>query len=266
MVTLTDTQVLATTGLAPGHPGGQPPEVEQALWHHLAHGGEASAREALIAAYQPHARMLAAMVFARRVHDEILFEEYLQFATLAMIESVDRFDPDRGVQFATFSARRIQGAILDGLESLTERNQQIAASRRWRDERLVSLRLCETPPAAADTTEALFRQLADIGIGLALGFLLEGTGMIQGGDDNATTMEAPYHRLELQQVSRRVAHFVDQLTTQQQAVVRCHYFQHLRFDDIAVKLGLSKARVSQLHQQALLRLRALMSHSKLDPA
>jgi RNA polymerase sigma factor for flagellar operon FliA len=240
------------------------PDAEAALWQRWAQAGDLLAREQLIMAYQPHARMLAAKLYARRSHDEIGFDEYLQFATVAMIESMDRFDHERHVQFSTFASRRIQGAILDGLALLSERNQQMSAMKRWREERVDSLRAAGECNVAVNAGNALFQQLAEVGVGLALGFLLEGTGMIEQADVPEASADAPYQREELRQLSNRMKDMVGQLSDQQRAVVRSHYFQHQRFDTIATHLGVSKARVSQLHQQALRNLRSLISKSRQD--
>src|SRR5207247_5117094 len=96
---------------------------EAALWRQLRATSDAQAREKLLALHLPYARTLAATFYARRFHDEIEFGDYLQFASVGLLEALDRYDPGRGVQFRTFAARRMQGAILNGLEKLTEKQQ-----------------------------------------------------------------------------------------------------------------------------------------------
>jgi RNA polymerase sigma factor FliA len=41
-------------------------------------------------------------------------------------------------------------------------------------------------------------------------------------------------------------------------VIHGHYLQEQPFDEIAVLMGVSKGRVSQLHRQALVRLREIL--------
>jgi RNA polymerase sigma factor for flagellar operon FliA len=52
---------------------------------------------------------------------------------------------------------------------------------------------------------------------------------------------------------------LEHLTPREQAVVRMHYLQGMTYEDIAATLRITKGRVSQLHQQALERLRRLLS-------
>lgn len=242
------------------------PEVEQVIVSGLADELETwnswrvlkdiACRERLIAHYLPYARIVAASYYRRRFHDEIEFEEYLQLASVGLLESIDRFDPSHGVQFKTFAARRMHGAILNGLEKITEKQQQIAFRKQLQNERRESLKNRDetTGKQGENAPEDLFRNLANVGIGLALAYLLEGTGMIDTQEERAES-QGYYQRIELQQLQQRIRALVDELSEQERTVVRCHYLQEMQFSDIATMLGLSKGRIAQVHRQALERLR-----------
>src|SRR6478609_9211446 len=113
---------------------------EAALWQDLRASGNADARSQLLALHLPYARVVAAIYYSRRFHDEIEFGDYLQYASIGMLEALERYDPTRGVQFRTFAARRMHGSILNGLERLTEKQQQIAMRQRLRTERAQELK------------------------------------------------------------------------------------------------------------------------------
>lgn len=213
-----------------------------------------TACEALVRLYVPYARALAAKAYARRATDELEFDEYLQFATVGMMESLDRFDPGQGVLFKTFATRRITGAILDGVQTLSERYQQLALSRRIAEVRLESLAGEET---SSSSPESVLRELAGIGVGLALGFILDGTGMLESQE--AALPDDTYSGLELRQLQQRIAEVMKQLTTREQEVIKMHYFNSASFDEIARQLELTRGRISQLHKCAIARLRSLLS-------
>lgn len=237
---------------------------EPQLWEAWLCRGEQAARERLIGHYMPYARIVAASYYRRRFHDEIEFDEYLQFASVGLLESVDRFDHSRGVHFKTFAARRMHGAILNGLEKVTEKQQQISVRKQLQAERRESLKAGNANKDGKEGTEALFRELANVGIGLALAYLLEGTGMVDAPEEPAG-QHGYYQQLELQQLRHRVRSLVDDLSEQERTVVRCHYLQEMPFVDIAAMLGLSKGRIAQIHRQALERLRtAAQSSTDLD--
>jgi len=245
---------------------------ELALWRALREHGDANARARLLEMHLPYARVVAATYYARRTHDEVEFADYLQLARLGLVESLDRFDPDQGAQFRTFAARRMHGAILNGLERSTEKSQQIAVRKRVQQERLQAAKAAareRTQAQGASGPDELFQYLAEVGVGLALGVLLEGTGMVDGeafGAEPEPSVEDAYlQRSELQQLQQRVQAAVSRLSTQEQVVIRRHYLQDHPVEQIATHLGLSKGRISQIHKAALHKMReALAQRPTLD--
>jgi RNA polymerase sigma factor for flagellar operon FliA len=227
---------------------------ESALWQRWTETRDNGARDLLARHYHAYARALAAQLYGRRSSDEFEFGEYLQFATVGMLESLDRFDPSQGVMFKTFATRRINGAVLSGLASLSERQEQIVMRRRVTEERTASL---AEDSLAYDDAESVLRELASIGVGLALGFILDGTGMVEGGDH--ALPDNTYTRVELKQFQDRIRYVLANLTPREQEVIRLHYFQSKSFDEVGEQLGVSKGRISQLHKQALVRLRSLIA-------
>lgn len=236
------------------------PAAEAALWQQLRASGDGAAREQLLQLHLPYARVVAATYYARRYHDEIEFKEYLQCASLGLLEALERYDPARGVQFRTFAARRMHGAILDGVERLTEKQQQIAARQRLRAERAQEVKaqaLAAAGTSAPRSAEQLLKVVAEAGIGLALCWLLEGTGLVE--DPQAATSQPFYRSAELRQLRERLLHAVEALPPQERTVVRCHYLQDMPFEQVAQMLQLTRGRISQIHKQALLHLRAAVA-------
>lgn len=242
---------------------GAPESFEAELWKRARSLGDGKAREQLIEMHLPYARIVAASYYAKRFDDDIEFGDYLQWASVGLVESVDRYDASRGVLFRTFAARRMHGAILDGIDRLTEKRQQIAARRRVQQERLESVKLridapnteCRVRPPA-DGAEALLAYLADVGFGIALGLLLEGTGMVDRDSLGiGSDPEQHYRHVELAQLRRRIAELVARLPEAQRRIVQAHYHGERSFTDIATDMNLTKGRISQIHKQALAALR-----------
>ncbi|MBU1361313.1 MAG: sigma-70 family RNA polymerase sigma factor [Gammaproteobacteria bacterium] len=211
--------------------------------------------------------MLAALVYARRTHSDIDFDDYLQFARVGLIEAIDRFDPGRGIRFKTFASKRVQGAILTGLTRLTEKNQQISVRSRIRSERLQAAKQAAAEAVAlaaggatATPQARLFGYLAEVGIGLALGVLLDNTGMVDAeafeSDAHAPPPDVSYFRKsEMARLRSLLRERVGELSEAHRAVIRGHYLQDLPFEEIARGMGVTRGRVSQIHRQALSSLR-----------
>jgi len=218
-------------------------EEEAALWQAYLAGRDAVLRGRLIERYLPEVHRIAAHAYARRGPQAPEFDDYLQWARLGLIEAFDRYEPAREASFMTFAGYRIRGAILNGLEHATEGAAQWAHRKALEEERLDSL------VEGADEAEALER-LADVTLGLALGFALEdsGLGAAPEGFD-------PYRVLELKRLRERLLLIVEALPERERRILKWHYFEQMDFKLVGAALGLSKGRISQLHSRGLKLMR-----------
>ena len=140
--------------------------AEADLWQLWREDGDEQARLRLLDIHLPYARVVAASYYAKRLHDEIEFGDYLQLASLGLIEALGRFDPGFGVQFKTFAARRMHGALLDGIERLTEKQQQIAARLRLEVQRRAAIKevaACDAAPNMTRTPDQVLQYVAQAG-------------------------------------------------------------------------------------------------------
>lgn len=248
---------------------------EADLWTQWRIHSDPAAREQLAGRYAGFARMLAATHYSKHYRDETEFADYYQFACVGLMEALDGFNPELGVQFKTYAAHRVQGAIISGLERMTEKRQQIGARMRLRAQRLEGLAASPAAglsaldnigaPMAVPRSSRMPAQVlafvAEVGLGLALSWMLEGTGMVEG---DAQTEVTPFYRsVELRQLRERLLALVEALPTQERAVVRRHYLQEQPFEEIAVQLALTRGRISQIHRQAIDRLRGSMRAERL---
>jgi RNA polymerase sigma factor for flagellar operon FliA len=234
--------------------GAEAAALEAALWERFA-GGDAEARGQLIERYLPLCRMIAASLYAKRVADDAEFADYMQYATLGLIEAVENFDRGRGVQFNTFATYRIQGAIRNNIANFSERREQVGLLVRLKKERLESIKLDagSVRPRRGKGSQ-LVRDMAEVAVIWALSYLLEGSGMLAPRTE-AHYVEQFYDSLELKQLRERMVGLVDALPDQERRVVKYHYFQKLEFTEIAKIFGVTKGRISQIHKRALLLLR-----------
>lgn len=238
---------------------------EAGLWAQFARDRGVATRNRLIEHYLPLCRTVAGMAYAKRGGLEVEFLDYMQFATLGLIEAVQRFDPALGVAFPTFATPRIRGSILNNLEPLSEHYTQIALRKRIAKERLESLNPPGEPGGGKRRKHDLLSSLADLTVGLALAHLLEGSGMLVGEGEEHSYRQEFYENEEQKQLRDTLAKLVRALPEQERRVVRYHYYQGLDFTEIAKLLELSKGRISQIHRQALHLVRdAYGSVGRLD--
>lgn len=226
--------------------------MEARLW--AARGGpeDQLARDRLFMIYKSHAELIARRLFADRRSGDIEFADLRQLAYAGLLEAMDRYDPDRGIGFKFYAGRRIRGSVLDGLAKISERREQLSWRQRVRRERTRSL-----APANVDglSAPAALDALIELAVGLAVGFMLEdGVGLF-AADQAASAQPSPYETTAWREALRRVLTEMGSLPERQQDILRRHYFDGMTFEDIGRLWGVTKGRISQLHADAIHRLR-----------
>lgn len=91
------------------------PEEEVSLARAWQKQGDLAARQRLVEAFQPLAQRMAANVAKKcsreRYHD--LRADLVSVASIALIKTADKFDPDKGYRFSTYAHWWIQAAMFD---------------------------------------------------------------------------------------------------------------------------------------------------------
>jgi RNA polymerase sigma factor for flagellar operon FliA len=228
---------------------------ETALWNACKGGDLPNARERLFSFYADFARNIARRHYRERSWGDIELADLCQLAYAGLLEALDRFDPDLGTPFRPFAVYRISGSIQDGIARMSEMREQVSWHNRVRRERLKSL---SSEGAVQSGASAPIEKLAELAVGLALGFMLEGTGQFAddgAGRDLAMPAGTAYDSLAWKETLTHLHAVLLSLPDREQAILRQHYLNGMNFDQIASLLGLSKGRISQLHHAALLTLR-----------
>jgi len=209
-------------------------------------------------------------LFARRIAREIGpsadLEELRSFGREGLFDAARRFDPSRGVPFRGYASFRVRGAILDGVRSSArlprrahERLSGLMAAAR---QSAGSAEDAFAPPApgstSADAERVLGEHLAAMATAVAVG-LLATTGYGDASErvpvSQAATPEEALGRAELVELVRRS---IESLPREEAELVRRHYLEGERFDQVAADLGLSKSWASRLHTRAIKRLTAML--------
>jgi RNA polymerase sigma factor for flagellar operon FliA len=229
------------------------PEVE--LWRSCREGS-GEARQSLFALHLPFARRIASRHYRQRGRSDIEFADLLQLACAGLLEAIDGYDTSRGVPFRGYAARRVAGSILDGVARMSEVREQLSFRRRAERERLASL----TPSLEQGHSADAMAALADLAVCLAVGFMLEGTGLL-AGKDAPDPGPGPYDGLAFRRMVGHMHEEIAALPTRERAILGLHYEEGMVFDQIGDLLGITKGRVSQLHRAALALLRKRLRHA-----
>ncbi len=200
-------------------------------------------------------------------------EDLIEAGIMGLIEAVDKFDPTKNTNFATYAKFRIRGAILDQLRGLDWMPKALRQKARQLEKVYLELeQKLGQPPSdeiVADTLGIsleeyyqLLHQLKGIGI-VYLDDLIDTSGdnklslldRIIYSDDEAV-IESVFSK-ELLSI---LAQAIEELPEREKLVISLYYFDEFTIREIGEILGLAKSTVSELHTKALLRLRAKLRH------
>jgi len=214
------------------------PGLEADLWRRIRHGDDAGAIDQVLRHYGGWAAAIARNIHRRVPAYAVDCDDFIQNARLGLLEAMARFDPDRGVPFPAFAKPRVRGAVFNGLRAILGERPRSDPDAVY-DERIALL--------VDGSSEDSFERVVDAILGLGTAFLL--------GQDEDSDPCAYVGRVDTQ---RRMRACVLRLPERLRHIIEAHYFQHVPFVEIAVALGLTKGRISQLHSQALRELRELL--------
>lgn len=222
---------------------------EADLWSERSGPASEAARLHLFDRHAGFARAIARRHHRTRTHGDLELADIRQMAAAGLLEAIDRFDRGRGVAFRAFAAHRIAGSIATGIAQTTELRRQYSARGRLRRERIRSLAV--PTPAEPSPREAV-DALAEIAVGLALGFMLEA---LDEGEAHPAQPATGYDSAAWRQLVGRLEAELARLPPRERSILRHHYLDGLGFDGLSAILGIGKSRVSQLHRAALATLR-----------
>ena len=227
---------------------------EAALWRNFLKARSTERREQIFTRYQPFAARIARMEYHRRQKSNFDLPDVEQLAFEALLQAIDRFDPENGTPFEGFARLRIKGHIANGLTQMSERGAQASYRRRAERDRLRSL----APTAREAETDDPLSALSALAATLAMGVMLEDGA---NSELEAIEDEAPlaFESLAYRELQHNLWKQVDALPDREAFVMRHHYSKQVSFKVIAELLGVTSGRVSQIHRQALLRLRAQLA-------
>lgn len=175
--------------------------------------------------------------------------------------AAQRFEPERGVPFRRFANHRVRGAIIDTLrrESLLPRKtraklQQMDTALALNEDASENLAAPRAPGSGvADLDARLATHLANLATALSTGLIAQSA--TEDGDPIAVDpAPTPEECVELAQQRATLDQAIDELTDQEKTLIKKHYFEGVRFDEVAVGLKMSKSWASRLHTRAIGKL------------
>ena len=223
-------------------------------------------RDHLATDYLPYVKRIVQRI-AVHLPASVEMDDLINAGIIGLIEAAERYDPTRDNKFITYAVFRIKGAVLSELRArdfLSKANRRKARElekthlsleqklgREVKDQEVadeLGLSLSEFYQIKK-LSSISFLSFEEIGCtskseqkGL-MGYLVDNDG------------EDPLTRTRLKEIEKAVAKAIGKLPEKEKLVISLYYWEELTMKEIGKVLGITESRVSQIHSQAVGRLR-----------
>ncbi|MDP9394948.1 MAG: SigB/SigF/SigG family RNA polymerase sigma factor [Actinomycetota bacterium] len=223
--------------------------------------GRQAVRDALVEQHLPLVEHLARR-FRNRGEP---YDDLVQVATIGLIKSVDRFDPERGVEFSTYATPTIVGEIK---RHFRDKGWAVRVPRRLQELRL-SLSAATSELSQRNGRSPTVAELAQH-IGISEEEVLEGlesanaysTLSLDAGDQGddeqmavVDTLGVDDEGLEGVEYRESLKPMLERLPAREKKILLLRFFRGMTQSEIAAEVGISQMHVSRLLARTLTQLR-----------
>lgn len=227
-----------------------------------------STRERLVLEYAPLIKYIAQKI-AARLPANIELDDLMSSGVIGLMDAIEKYDASRDNKFKTYAEFRIRGAILDELRaqdwvprSVREKAKLLErcyakieqkVGRQATDEEV-----CEELRLSQDEYHDLLNQVRSVSL-LSYddisNFSKADKRSLHGLGEGGAKAPTPFNEVNVASVKRMIATAIQDLPEKQRLVLSLYYYEDLNLKEIGRVLDVTESRVSQLHTQAILRLK-----------
>ena len=224
-------------------------------------------RAALIRLHLPLVEHLVRRFLDRgEPHDDLV-----QVGTIGLINAIDRFDPDRGVEFSTYATPTIVGEIK---RHFRDRGWAVRVPRRLQELRGAMTKANETlshdlgrAPTVTELAAKLEVSEDEVLEGLESSMAYAAVSLDAGFEDPEVASVADTLGIDDEALARvedraTLRPLLESLPPRERRIVMLRFFSNLTQSQIADEIGISQMHVSRLLARSLVKLRQGMTETR----
>ncbi|GAC15873.1 RNA polymerase sigma factor FliA [Aliiglaciecola lipolytica] len=207
-----------------------------------------------------------------RLPASVLVDDLIQSGMIGLLEAAKNFDGSKGASFETFAGIRIRGAMLDEIRKGDWTPRSVHKNGRAITEAINQVER-ETGRDARDTDIAeklevtlseYHQMLNEVNAGKIIG--IEDLGITEDviATEQNKGSDTPFQDLLQGSFQKALAHAITTLPEREAIVLSLYYDEELNLREIGEVLEVSESRVSQIHSQAMLKLKNKMQSWRVN--
>ena len=194
-------------------------------------------------------------------------DDLIQAGMMGLLDAVNRYEDTHGAVFETYAAQRIRGSMLDELRSADWLPRSVR--KNMRDVEIAISQLEQElgkPPTESDVAKKLQLTLENyyVMLGDCSGHQLVYYEDFHDADNSEHFLDRfqtdhssdPIKGLLESDFRDALIDAIDALPEREKILMSLYYVQELNLKEIGAVMSVSESRISQLHSQAVARLRA----------
>lgn len=193
-----------------------------------------------------------------RLPPNVEVDDLIQEGLTGLLDALTRYEPQANLPFEAYAKTRIRGAIYDSCRKndILPRNQRDELVRLEKVTRQLEQNLGRHPSEkeiasqAEITMEGYYAIIANMVHLMPLDDLSD--DLLPSDTDESDPMRA----VAASQLSNKIALILEGLPENERLVFALHYQEELSYREIAQVLNITPGRISQIHTQGMIRIRA----------
>lgn len=224
----------------------------------------------MIEAYTPLVKIIAGRLSMNMV-DYFEYEDLCSFGIFGLIDAITKYTPNLETKFETYANFRIRGAILDEVRKHSSTPRSVIEKKKLIDK-------------AYENLSIQGKDISKLNLSIELGiplnelskweYQIEQSKFVYIDQMFEEQNELPYEvnltsdvgipekeiidQLSVQELKKILTEELDKLTEKEKKVIFLYYYEELTLKEISLILEVSESRISQLHKNAIKKLKEKM--------
>ena len=223
----------------------------------------------LLAEHAPLVKRLAHQMKAK-LPPSVEVDDLIQAGMIGLLDAVNRYEETHGAQFETYAVQRIRGSMLDELRSsdwlprsMRQNMRKIEIAMNTLQQKLGRAPLETEVAKQLKMSLAEYQDLLSESGGHQLVYYEDFHDTTEGNEhflDRYCTdlSDNPLQSLLNAGFRDAVIRAIEALPDREKILMGLYYEQEMNLKEIGAVMGVSESRVSQLHSQAIARMRAYL--------
>lgn len=198
-------------------------------------------------------------------------EDISSYGVEGLIDAIEKYSPDKGARFETYALMRIRGNIIDKIRSqdflprsVRKKIKDVKEAQEYLKQKLGRL------PSSSEIGELLGLEKEKVEQILAeettIGSIYDKKGASDESIEIIDTIQdhrlTPHEEMEEKDVKKELEHALKRLPERERMIMVLYYHENMTLKEIGDTIEISESRVCQLHAQAIMKLKNILSETR----